>query len=316
MCLFATITLQAQVSKTVNCTAGALSTLLTVTEQNTVTNLTLTGTIDARDFKTMRDNMPVLAVIDMGAATIAVYTGTAGTNKTNTTYGANTIPDFAFSRPDLPLYFRYLYNISLPTTITSIGVEAFSHCSSLSTITIPAKVNSIGKAAFFDCGNLMYVYIPASVKSIGSSAFGRCFSLNMIKSAPITPVKFTESFGVFQDVDFNTCKLYVPVGRRTIYKTATQWKDFAFIEELEGLPVQSNTVNSCKIFVANNVLRIYGVSNPKSVATVYGLSGQTIATMVLQPGTNTLHLNGVSAGVYVVQLNNGISTETTKIVLN
>ena len=99
MCLFATITLQAQVSKTVNCTAGALSTLLTVTEQNTVTNLTLTGTIDARDFKTMRDNMPVLAVIDMGAATIAVYTGTAGTNKTNTTYGANTIPDFAFSRP-------------------------------------------------------------------------------------------------------------------------------------------------------------------------------------------------------------------------
>ena len=170
------------------------------------------------------------------------------------------------------------------------------------------KVNSIGKAAFFDCGNLMYVYIPASVKSIGSSAFGRCFSLNMIKSAPITPVKFTESFGVFQDVDFNTCKLYVPVGRRTIYKTATQWKDFAFIEELEGLPVQSNTVNSCKIFVANNVLRIYGVSNHKSVATVYGLSGQMIATMVLQPGTNTLNLDGVSAGVYVVQLNNGIST--------
>ena len=51
-----TIMLQAQVSKNLEVTAGGLKTALTTEELNTVTKLTLTGTIDARDFKTMRDN--------------------------------------------------------------------------------------------------------------------------------------------------------------------------------------------------------------------------------------------------------------------
>ena len=74
MCI--TIMLQAQVSKSLECTAGFLADSLTSGEKNTITNLTLTGTIDARDFVTMRDSMPVLAVLDLSGATIATYTGT------------------------------------------------------------------------------------------------------------------------------------------------------------------------------------------------------------------------------------------------
>ncbi|HEX7583948.1 MAG TPA: hypothetical protein VF373_04615, partial [Prolixibacteraceae bacterium] len=65
ICLCTTFLLHAQVSKTVNVTAGSLSLALTNTEKSTITNLTLTGTIDARDFKTMRDSMTVLAEIDL-----------------------------------------------------------------------------------------------------------------------------------------------------------------------------------------------------------------------------------------------------------
>ena len=46
--------------KTVDVTAGNLKTVLNSDELNTVTNLTLTCTINAHDFKTMRDDMPNL----------------------------------------------------------------------------------------------------------------------------------------------------------------------------------------------------------------------------------------------------------------
>ena len=74
--------LHAQVSKTVNITAGGLSTALTPTELSTVTNLTVTGFISYPDFWTMRDKMPLLAVLDL-----------SGTSVTGT---ANSIPTYSF----------------------------------------------------------------------------------------------------------------------------------------------------------------------------------------------------------------------------
>ena len=59
--LFFALLTHAQVSKTVNLTAaGTLTASLTAIEKNTVTNLTINGTIDARDFEIMRDSMPLL----------------------------------------------------------------------------------------------------------------------------------------------------------------------------------------------------------------------------------------------------------------
>ena len=58
LCLSFFLTGQAQFSKTINITTpGILSTALTADEFATVTSLNVKGTIDARDFKTMRDNM-------------------------------------------------------------------------------------------------------------------------------------------------------------------------------------------------------------------------------------------------------------------
>lgn len=48
----------AQTDKRLNVTsAGTLGTLLTENEKATITNLYLTGVIDARDFKTIRDQI-------------------------------------------------------------------------------------------------------------------------------------------------------------------------------------------------------------------------------------------------------------------
>ena len=45
-------------------------------------------------------------------------------------------------------------DISLPSSLSSIGLLAFSGCSSLASATIPAAVDSIGENAFYNCTSL------------------------------------------------------------------------------------------------------------------------------------------------------------------
>src|SRR5450830_1723622 len=92
LALFTTV-VPAQLSKTINVpTAGTLSTLLTSDEKTTVTNLNLTGNIDAQDVKCLRDEMTVLAVLDLSAVSINAYNGSGGTIISSTLYPANEMP--------------------------------------------------------------------------------------------------------------------------------------------------------------------------------------------------------------------------------
>ena len=70
-----------------------------------------------------------------------------------------------------------LTSVTIPNSVTSIGRSTFSYCSSLSSVTIPNSVTSIGMYAFYYCSNLTSVTIPNSVTSIGMCAFLECNSL-------------------------------------------------------------------------------------------------------------------------------------------
>ena len=75
---------------------------------------------------------------------------------------------------------RSLSKIVIPSSVTSIGSGAFRFCRSLSDIIIPSSVNSIGDNAFRYCSSLSDIVIPSSVTSIGSDAFSYCRSLSEI----------------------------------------------------------------------------------------------------------------------------------------
>ena len=65
-------------------------------------------------------------------------------------------------------------------SVTSIGYDAFSGCTGLTSVTISNSVTSIGGAAFQGCTGLTSITIPNSVTSIGSSVFVSCTRLTSI----------------------------------------------------------------------------------------------------------------------------------------
>ena len=74
-------------------------------------------------------------------------------------------------------------NTIIPTSVTSIGSNAFYGCSNLSYISIPNSVTSIGSNAFESCSSLASITIPSSVISIGSYSFSYCSNLSSITVA-------------------------------------------------------------------------------------------------------------------------------------
>jgi len=152
--------------KTVNITAGGLSSALTTTEKATLTDIVVTGTLDARDFRIMRDSMPLLANLDLSQASIAAYIGTEGTiNTTNYSYPANTIPRNAL------LQKTSLLSIFLPNTLTAVGRSGLNGCTALGSVTFPSTLVTIDSMSFRSCTALKNVIIPSNVTEIGYAAF-------------------------------------------------------------------------------------------------------------------------------------------------
>ena len=73
-------------------------------------------------------------------------------------------------------------NSVIPTngSVTTIGDDAFSLCTNLTSIIIPSCVSSIRRYAFYLCSGLTTITIPDSVYSIGECAFEGCIGLTSI----------------------------------------------------------------------------------------------------------------------------------------
>ena len=64
-----------------------------------------------------------------------------------------------------------LEEISLPSTLKTIGSRAFVNLRYMTSITIPEGVESIGDVAFSMCANLQNISLPSSLKNLGSNLF-------------------------------------------------------------------------------------------------------------------------------------------------
>lgn len=72
---------------------------------------------------------------------------------------------------------RRLTTVILPESLTQIGDQAFSGCSSLRGVYIPEGVTTIGSQAFRGCDALEALYLPGSLDTVAEDAFERCDAL-------------------------------------------------------------------------------------------------------------------------------------------
>ena len=142
-----------------------------------------------------------------------------------------TIPDSVTSIGVFAFYdCSGLTSVIIPNSVTSIGDDAFSRCSGLTSVIIPNSVTSIGDGAFSGCRGLTSVIIPNSVTSIGKSAYQMCAKLiSVTVKSTIPPTLGTTVFGHNAD----NRKIYVPSESVDAYKSATNWSTYAsYIEPI------------------------------------------------------------------------------------
>lgn len=129
----------------------------------------------------------------------------------------------------------------IPSSVTTIGVEAFFGCSGLTSVTIPNSVTTIGSKAFSYCIGLTSVTIPNSVTVIESETFSSCFGLtemsipNSVKTigegafsscTGLTSVAIGNSVSTIGDYAFAYCTELTEV---TIGKSVTSIGNYTFV---------------------------------------------------------------------------------------
>ena len=104
--------------------------------------------------------------------------------------------------------------------MTVIDGGSFAYCTGLTSITIPSKVGIIGGNAFRDIDLISVTSLIKDPQGIqGKESSNRTFSTNT----------------------FNNATLYIPAASIEKYKVKNGWKDFLFVEPLEGQIVKCAT---------------------------------------------------------------------------
>ena len=140
---------------------------------------------------------------------------------------------------------------TFPSSVRKIGVAAFQNCL-LDSIIIPVSVEELGEqvfrgsrlkkivisdgvytipeAAFKECTELKELVLGKEISALFDYCLDGCNLQELYLMATYPPVCYSSTFTGAGDI-FNVCTLYVPSGRKPIYRQAKGWGNFLRINE-------------------------------------------------------------------------------------
>ena len=121
-----------------------------------------------------------------------------------------TIEMWAFS-------FCGMSSVVIPESVTYIGGSAFAHCANLTSINLPRNLTILEACVFWHCFRLPAITIPAGVTSIGGECFDHCDSLTTVICEATTPPSFGDN--VFENTP-SQMEIIVPCGTQDAYMEA------------------------------------------------------------------------------------------------
>ena len=103
------------------------------------------------------------------------YKGVAPAETIEVREGTKAILDFAFTQQP------NIQSVVLPSSVTSVHLQAFANCANLETIVLPDSLSVIDDEAFTNCVKLTAIKLPQILSIIGEGAFSGCSNLSQIE---------------------------------------------------------------------------------------------------------------------------------------
>ena len=230
--------------------------------------------------------------------------------------GSGEMEDYA-SSAHMPWvqYVSEIRSVNIKNGVTSIGVYAFSNCTSLTSVTIPSSVTRIGKGAFLACSSLPNVSIPEGVTSLEKYVFMDCTSL--------ASVNIPDSVTKIDEDAFCDCSSLASV---TIPNNVTSIGNEAFIRctSLTSVTIPSS-VTSIGYHAFHSCTNLTSVTIPNSVTSIgysafedcTSLTSVTIPASVTSIDGSTFSsctsLTSVTIPVSVIRFGNFAFSSCTKL---
>lgn len=168
--------------------------------------------------------------------------------------GLTSIPNALFEGTGLK-------TITLPESVTSIGMWAFANCAKLEQVSFPAGLTSIDLCAFENCTALTAVTLPKRLTELGNAVFANCSALKSVwipKS-----LTYNKGFGG----SFKGCTALTDI---TFETGITKIADYQF----NGSPIKSitipDTVTTIGMSAFSDCANLTAIDLPSSVTEIDG----------------------------------------------
>ena len=239
-----------------------------------------------------------------------------------TTYTITAIGEEAF-------YSEYddyddILTLTIPETVTTIGVKAFSNLKALEAIRLPQELKEIAPDTFSDCISLEEINFPEGLETLNEYACYNCTSLKSVsfgsKIKNISYLVFDRTCLQSISIDATTppeiesgtlnspnitrnglIKVYIPAGTKALYEEAwkTELDAIEFIES-EGIPSGVAMESAKTLQIHSNNGELIATATDSEIA-IYSISGVKIAT-----GKGSVRVSA-PMGVYIICSENNVT---------